>query len=353
MNPRSAGAYDTFPSLSGGIGAGGFGLRQFENSLDRIVNGRKAQDRLDSEGSSTPYNNRFQFFNSKRSSTVVESPPSDIASREDSLVKAWRTVSEIDALLGSDFRPSSSTAGLLPTCAEAMEEDEQRQLGGDDNYDKVKERLSSELEAALHVSLTFKERLSRRETSVGARSSSSSSRRGPPCCSSSAAAAVRPAVHAALDPVPAVFHYSTSHLEAAAAAAAAPSSEVLSGCLSSGLVSFSLSLDPEGELAGEAAAGGEMTGAAGEAAAAAGEELPAGAAVAAGGTGGRALAGGVGAGAAPAAPAAASAHDEHAGAVASGSCCCCPRDEEGGIGGGEGTAAATSGSGRYSTSGGG
>ncbi len=38
--------------------------------------------------------------------------PPQLAPREDSLIKAWKTVSEIDALLGTDFRPS------MPTCAE-------------------------------------------------------------------------------------------------------------------------------------------------------------------------------------------------------------------------------------------
>lgn len=40
------------------------------------------------------------------------SGPPQLAPREDSLIKAWKTVSEIDALLGTDFRPS------MPTCAE-------------------------------------------------------------------------------------------------------------------------------------------------------------------------------------------------------------------------------------------
>lgn len=54
--------------------------------------------------------------------------PLQIAQREDSLVKAWKTVSEIDALLGSDFRPS------MPTCTE----EEQEQPSVDDTYVRVR-----------------------------------------------------------------------------------------------------------------------------------------------------------------------------------------------------------------------
>ncbi|KAG2487029.1 hypothetical protein HYH03_014275 [Edaphochlamys debaryana] len=137
------GAYENaFPSLSGGMGAEGF--RQFESSLDRIVSGRASTAGKEPEThTNTIYNSRFQFFNNKRNSTINESSANDIATREDSLVKAWKTVSEIDALLGSDFRPS------MPTC------DEDRP-SVDDTYVK---RLNTELEAALNVSLTFKERL--------------------------------------------------------------------------------------------------------------------------------------------------------------------------------------------------
>ncbi|GLI71474.1 hypothetical protein VaNZ11_016612 [Volvox africanus] len=143
MNSRTSASSDTFPSLSSGIGADGMGLRQFESSLDRIVNGGRSQERADPDTHVVAYNGRFQFFHTKRSSTMNEPVVNDLATREDSLVKAWRTVSEIDALLGSDFRPS------VPSCGE------ERPSPVDEAYVK---RLNSELEAAMNVSLTFKER---------------------------------------------------------------------------------------------------------------------------------------------------------------------------------------------------
>ncbi|GIL91433.1 hypothetical protein Vretimale_17815 [Volvox reticuliferus] len=143
MNSRTSASSDTFPSLSSGIGADGNGLRQFESSLDRIVSGGRSQERAEPDTHVVAYNSRFQFFHTKRTSTINDSSVNDLATREDSLVKAWRTVSEIDALLGSDFRPS------MPTC------EEERPSPVDEAYVK---RLNSELEAAMNLSLTFKER---------------------------------------------------------------------------------------------------------------------------------------------------------------------------------------------------
>lgn len=135
----------SFPSLASGID----GLKDLEHSLNKFVNEASA-----THASNSIYNSRFQFFNSKRTSCPPPDTSTDVAEREDSLVKAWKTVSEIDALLGSDFRPS------MPTC----DEEPSASVTVDDTYVR---RLNSELEAALNVSLTFKERL--RDTQRGGR----------------------------------------------------------------------------------------------------------------------------------------------------------------------------------------
>ncbi len=66
------------------------------------------------------------------------------AQREDSVITAWRTVSEIESILGSEYRP-------------AEEEQRSARPGGLD--DDAIQALSSQVEAALHVSLSFKDRI--------------------------------------------------------------------------------------------------------------------------------------------------------------------------------------------------
>ncbi|GLC67062.1 hypothetical protein PLESTF_000510900 [Pleodorina starrii] len=189
MNPRSSTANEVFPSLSSGLGADEPGLRQFESSLDRIVSGsRPSLDRAEPDNHTVTYNSRFQFFHIKRAAAVNESPANDLASREDSLVKAWRTVSEIDALLGSDFRPTTAAATATPTltptpapmsaststatatpsmgttsasaaaAAASLAEMEERPSPNHSVDEAYVKRLNTELESALNVSLTFKER---------------------------------------------------------------------------------------------------------------------------------------------------------------------------------------------------
>jgi hypothetical protein len=65
------------------------------------------------------------------------------AQREDSVITAWRTVSEIESILGSEYRP-------------AEEEQRSSPAGLDDDAIQA---LSSQVEAALHVSLSFKDRI--------------------------------------------------------------------------------------------------------------------------------------------------------------------------------------------------